>query len=47
MWVSEVETAGTPLHSHLGVWARRRGKAGGLSRDHTPADFKRGFGPEQ
>ena len=47
VWVSEVETAGTPLPSHLGRWTRRTGKAEGPSRDHTPADFKHGFGPEQ
>ena len=37
VWVSEVETAGTPLPLHLGGWARHRGKAEGPSRDHTPA----------
>ena len=47
VWVSEAETAGTRLPSHLGGWARHRGKAEGPSRDHAPADFKHGFGPEQ
>ena len=37
VWVSEVETAGTPLPLHLGGWARHRGKAEGPSRDHMPA----------